>query len=84
MHAMTDPATFAPAVPATEDGQLPDCITQAPNEPAGPDYLAICAIHATEIADSIRCPPECGGHPICKPCLALAVERGLVVRLGSL
>jgi hypothetical protein len=63
---------------------LPPCVTQDPREPAHRDYLAICAIHATEIADSIHCPPECGGHPVCRPCLALAVERGLVVHLGSL
>jgi hypothetical protein len=69
--------------PAPTEG-LPECITQDPKEPAGPDYLAGCAKWATEIADSIHCPPECGGHPVCKPCLALAVERGLVVHLGSL
>jgi hypothetical protein len=78
------PITAAEVVAVPANAHLPECITQAPNEPAGPDYLAVCAVHATEIADSIHYPPECGGHPVCKPCLALAVERGLVVRLGSL
>jgi len=57
---------------------LPECVTQDPREPAGPEFLRICATWGTEIADSVHCPPECGGHPICKPCLALALDQGLV------
>ena len=55
-----------------------ECVTQDPREPAGPDYLAVCTKVGTEISDSIHCPPECGGHPVCVPCLDLAILKGLV------
>lgn len=57
---------------------LPLCITQDAKEPASPDFLAICTTHATEIACSRNCPDECGGHPICRPCLALASTKGMI------
>jgi hypothetical protein len=64
----------------TSLSNLPECITQDPREPAGADFLAVCTRWlATEIACSIYCPPECGGHPICRECLALGLAKGIVV-----
>jgi hypothetical protein len=71
-QSITEPA---PAFPAL-DGL--DCVTGDPNEPAGLAYLLVCDHHVVDIVKSVRCPPECGGHPICAPCLALARQRGLV------
>lgn len=73
-------ATSPETAPTNALTGLPECITQDPREPAAPEFLAVCAKRATEVSCSIHCPPECGGHPVCKPCLALAVERGLVKR----
>ena len=58
-----------------------ECITQDPNEPAGADYLAVCTGEATEVVVSRFCQDTgCGGHPICPPCLDLALSRGLVIK----
>jgi hypothetical protein len=57
------------------------CITQDPMEPVGPEFLAVCDDNPVDVITSTYCAknaPECGGHPICGPCLALARERGLV------
>ena len=78
MGALTTRIQEQPEATSPTSG-LPECITQDPREPASRAFLDICAVTATEIADSVYCPPECGGHPICKPCLALALELGLVV-----
>lgn len=59
-----------------------ECVTQHPDEPAGPDFHAICRGTADLIATSIHCPSEaegeCGGHPICRPCWVLCVEKGML------
>ena len=55
------------------------CITQDPEEPAGPEFLAVCDDNPVDVIASRYCPDgECGGHPICAPCLSLARETGLV------
>jgi hypothetical protein len=53
------------------------CITQDPSEPAGPEYLAVCTGFGELLGRSFHCPPECGGHPICRPCYELAQANGL-------
>ena len=52
------------------------CITQDPKEPAPEAYLAVCTGRGDLIADSVYCPPECGGHPVCRPCYDLGVMSG--------
>lgn len=68
----------------TESAQTADdwfvCITQSPEEPAAQEYLDVCTVKADLLAESSRCVEAgCGGHPICRPCYGLGVERGLVV-----
>ena len=54
------------------------CITQDPMEPAGPEFLVVCDDNPVDVVTSRHCPPEeCGGHPICAPCLTLARRIGL-------
>lgn len=53
-----------------------ECITQSPDEPSPPEFLAVCTVDAELLACSFRCPFECGGHPICRPCFDLANQRG--------
>lgn len=53
------------------------CITQDPTEPAGPEYLAVCTGYGELLGRSIHCPPECGGHPICRPCWELSQAKSL-------
>ena len=61
-----------------------DCITQSPDEPAGPEYHVVCTVKADLLAESVNCTAAgCGGHPICRPCFDLAIERGLVVPAGA-
>ena len=56
-----------------------DCITQSPDEPAGTEYLAVCTVKADLLAESVNCTEAgCGGHPICRPCFDIAVQRGRV------
>jgi hypothetical protein len=57
------------------------CITQDPYEPVGPEFLEVCDDNPVDVITSAYCAknaPECGGHPICAPCLELARKRGLV------
>lgn len=57
-----------------------DCITQDGVEALlAPDYLAICSVRADLMACSRYCQGTgCGGHPICRPCYDLGIERGLI------
>lgn len=54
------------------------CITRDTKETAGPEFLAVCDDDPVDVTTSRFCPPECGGHPICAPCLELSREKGLV------
>jgi len=56
------------------------CLTQDAREQAfaDPEFLTACTREATSIATSVFCTPECGGHPICGPCLQLALRNGMV------
>jgi hypothetical protein len=55
------------------------CITQDPEEPAPPEFLAVCDDNPVDVMTSRNCDPtDCGGHPICAPCLELARQTGLV------
>ena len=54
------------------------CITQDAEEPAGPEFRAVCDDNPVDVMTSRFCPPLCGGHPICAPCLEMSRERGLV------
>ena len=54
------------------------CITQDPNEPAPEAYLLVCTGRGDLIADSVLCPPECGGHPICRPCFELGIRTEFI------
>ena len=62
----------------TDLDTLIPCITQDPKEAKYDiaDYLAVCTKVAALMATSIYCPPECGGHPVCRPCYALAKIKG--------
>jgi hypothetical protein len=71
------------ATPHRTDGgtDVLHCVTQDPDEAAvaGPAYLAVCDDTPVDVIASRYCPPEeCGGHPICAPCLTLARANGLV------
>lgn len=56
-----------------------ECITQSPDEPSPAEFLAVCTVSADLLAESVNCTEAgCGGHPICRPCYELAVERGRV------
>jgi hypothetical protein len=73
-----DVLTVTPRTTSTDDLH---CITQDSEEPVGPEFLAICDDTPIDIITSRYCEanaPECGGHPICGPCLALAHKTGLV------
>lgn len=52
------------------------CITQDPREPVPPAFLAVCDDDPVDVVAWVFCPAECGGHPICGPCLALCREEG--------
>jgi hypothetical protein len=55
------------------------CVTQDPAEPASAEALAVCDDDPVDVVTSVYCEGHnCGGHPICAPCLALARETGLV------
>ena len=54
------------------------CITQDVKELAPAEALARCDDTPVDVIVSRRCPPECGGHPICAPCLERARSTGLV------
>lgn len=72
--------TVGDDIPTDPDG-WPECITQGKGEPAPSAFLAVCVGRATEVACSVHCEGTgCGGHPICKPCLDLAVTTGLVTK----
>ena len=73
---MTDTFTLPECQDWRPDVVWFECITQSPDEPAPPEYLAVCTVEAELLACSFRCPDECGGHPICRPCFDLAHERG--------
>ena len=72
---MSETATLIRAEQVVTD-DLIECITQSPDEPSPPEFLDVCTIKADLIACSFRCPEECGGHPICRPCFELARQRG--------
>jgi hypothetical protein len=56
------------------------CITQDPEEPTPPEFLAVCDDNPVDVMTSRYCAGHnCGGHPICAPCLDLARQTGLVV-----
>lgn len=77
---MTELQTLPASSPEIGSDAL-HCITQDPKEPADPEFLAVCDDNPVDIITSAYCrkyAPECGGHPICGPCLELAREMGLV------
>lgn len=68
-------------LPARQDQTTDDlrCITQDPYEPVGAEFLAVCDDNPVDVMTSRNCENTgCGGHPICRPCLTLARETGLV------
>lgn len=66
------------ALPKSINTDAIHCITQDSKEPAGPEFLAVCDDNPVDVVTSRYCPEgECGGHPICAPCLALARKTGL-------
>lgn len=84
---MTEPTTAASIISAYQPGHARttglECITQDAKEAAiAPDYVSICTIRADLMACSVHCAGTgCGGHPICRPCYTLGVERGLIVEV---
>ncbi len=71
--------SVAPRVEDAQDAAEIKCVTQDPREPASAQFLAVCTVIATEVATSRYCPDgECGGHPVCAPCLTVAIATGLV------
>lgn len=43
-----------------------------------------CEVCGKHVADSIHCAGTgCGGHPICRPCYDLGIQRGLIRTASS-
>jgi hypothetical protein len=74
---VTGPATreLARRQPEEATGGL-RCITRDPCEPSPPEFLAVCDDEPVDVVAWVHCPPECGGHPICAPCLELCRRVG--------
>jgi hypothetical protein len=68
LDAMGGPATAVPEF-------LP-CCTRDPQEPASQRYLDVCTGVAWAVVTGQNCEEDCGGHPLCRPCLDVAKATG--------
>ena len=55
------------------------CVTQVEKHTLSKNnpFLIVCTKTAELIYSGPRCPPECGGHPVCRACynLARSIDR---------